>query len=713
MRLIFNSKAHRYSTAIFLVVAKGSVNKSRFGISAFAPLFSRARDSNNFQFQENIQQRNSLNQDRLPFQHSHFHSSTIIMSAAKAKAKAKTKNTRTSKSNKKKDEFPPVPHVSDDPDLNLIPSWFNQERTKILTTPDIVEPKDDGKCVYYWMQRDMRTQDNWALLYAQYLAKERNIPLKVIYAMPPPMPSSQDSESESDNESGDNETEIEMPPKVCEMKMTERHGSFLLGGLKLVEAELHKKNVPFHVVTPNEHSEVGQCVHECTTSDDAAVVVCDMSPLRQYRDWMEDQACPLFIESNVPLYQVDAHNVVPVWLASPKREVGARTLRPKINKLIPEFLTHFPEFEGNQHIAEKQPLEPISWDDCEKHLELDGDVKLVEWAQPGEEAAMARFEEFTTSPTEGLKNFDTMRNDPNFKNVCSNLSPWVNYGQVSFQRLALDVRALKKFPNGTASYIEEGIVRRELSDNFVYYSRDNYDSLGTAAVWAQDSLNLHAKDDREYLYSLKEFQAGTTHDDLWNAAQTQLNIEGKMHGFLRMYWAKKILEWTVSPEQALRFGLYLNDRYALDGNDPNGFTGLGWSIMGIHDMGWKERDVFGKIRFMNYAGCKRKFKVDQFVARYNKDSSGKVEVAKTVNKTKAATKKRVKKVAAKKAPSPIAKPTNKTGAAMKKKVKKKVVAKRAPPPSPPPRSNKRKLLEHLAKKGRVSTRSSTAKKTKL
>merc|ERR1712194_911930 len=221
-------------------------------------------------------------------------------------------------------------------------------------------------------------------------------------------------------------------------------------------------------------------------------------------------------------------------------------------------------------------------------------------------------------------------------------SPWINHGHVSFQRLALLTKDFGKFPNGTASYIEEGIVRRELSDNFVYYSRDNY-----------DSLNLHAKDEREYLYSLKEFQAGTTHDDLWNAAQTQLNIEGKMHGFLRMYWAKKILEWTVSPEQALRFGLYLNDRYALDGNDPNGFTGLGWSIMGIHDMGWKERDVFGKIRFMNYAGCKRKFKVDQFVARYNRDSSGKAEVAKTVNKTKAAMKKMVKKVAAKRILSPI------------------------------------------------------------
>jgi len=208
------------------------------------------------------------------------------------------------------------------------------------------------------------------------------------------------------------------------------------------------------------------------------------------------------------------------------------------------------------------------------------------------------------------------------------MSPWINHGHVSFQRLALLAKALHKHPNGTAAYLEEGIVRRELSDNFVYYSRENYDDLTTAAVWAQDSLELHCADEREYVYCLKEFVEGKTHDDLWNAAQLQLVNEGKMHGFLRMYWAKKILEWTESPAIALRTGLYLNDRYALDGNDPNGFVGVGWSMMGIHDMGWKERPIFGKIRFMNYAGCKRKFKVANFVAKYRGASENAVKAAK-------------------------------------------------------------------------------------
>lgn len=140
--------------------------------------------------------------------------------------------------------------------------------------------------------------------------------------------------------------------------------------------------------------------------------------------------------------------------------------------------------------------------------------------------------------------------------------------------------------------------------------------LTGAYDWAQTTLKLHAKDKRPYLYSLQELEQGTTHDPLWNAAQLQMVQEGKMHGFLRMYWAKKILEWTRSPEEALQFAIYLNDRYELDGRDPNGYVGCLWSICGIHDQGWAERAIFGKIRYMNYAGCKRKFDVDQFERRY-------------------------------------------------------------------------------------------------
>lgn len=159
-------------------------------------------------------------------------------------------------------------------------------------------------------------------------------------------------------------------------------------------------------------------------------------------------------------------------------------------------------------------------------------------------------------------------------------------------------------------------MRRELADNFCFYNLENYDSIKGTNEWAQKTLQDHAQDKREYLYTREKLEGGKTHDDLWNAAQLQLVNEGKMHGFLRMYWAKKILEWTASPEEALEVSLYLNDRFSLDGNDPNGYVGCMWSVCGVHDQGWAERPVFGKIRYMNYNGCKRKFDVTEFVRRY-------------------------------------------------------------------------------------------------
>ena len=158
-------------------------------------------------------------------------------------------------------------------------------------------------------------------------------------------------------------------------------------------------------------------------------------------------------------------------------------------------------------------------------------------------------------------------------------------------------------------------MRRELSDNFCFYN-PNYDNLNGIYPWARESLNLHKADTRSPLYTKDQFERAETYDDLWNAAQFQMVQTGKMHGFLRIYWAKKILEWSESPETALEIAIYLNDKYSLDGRDPNGYVGCMWSIGGIHDQGWAERSIFGKIRYMNYAGCKRKFDVAKFVKRY-------------------------------------------------------------------------------------------------
>jgi deoxyribodipyrimidine photo-lyase len=314
---------------------------------------------------------------------------------------------------------------------------------------------------------------------------------------------------------------------------------------------------------------------------------------------------------------VNVDNVVPVWHASDKRQVGARTLRPRINKKVADFLQKYPKFQGNrqQHLQKSSSLElpEFTMQAYQDFLQMDPSVPAVPWATPGTDAAKKQFTFFVQN---GLAKFDMLRNDPTQKSICSNLSPWLNHGHLSFQRCVMAVKKLNEHASGTASFVEEGLIRKELSDNLLFYSPLDYDSLTTAAGWAQETLETHASDPREYLYSLEELEQAKTHDDLWNAAQMQVVQEGQMHGFLRMYWAKKILEWTESPTFALSAAQYFNDKYALDGRDPNGFVGVGWSIMGIHDMGWKEREIFGKIRYMNYAGCKRKFKVDVFVKKY-------------------------------------------------------------------------------------------------
>ena len=489
--------------------------------------------------------------------------------------------------------------------LDQLPTWLKPERTRMLTS-NLLKPKEGGKSVVYWMQRDVRTVDNWALLLAAYLAETNQLPLHVVHVLNPP----------ATTDTAGVEEGKEDIPDLEHMGMTERHGKFLLGGLQLVHEELKEKSVPLHILRPLSHRLVVNLFETEIIEELApAVVISDFHAIRHYRRWMEIGVKPSCEKAHIPLWQVDTHNVVPVWYAANARQVGARTLRPKINKVVQEFLHKFPKFTGNEHLPKTgiPALTDFDYAMYEQFLDWDTTVKAIPTIQPGTKAAQQQFESFVTY---GLAKFDSLRNDPNYSNICSNLSPWINHGHISFQRCIMAIKKLNKYATGSASYIEEGLIRRELSDNFLYYTPDKYDKLLAAADWAQETLQQHASDPREYVYTLQELEQGQTHDDLWNAAQLQVVREGGMHGFLRMYWAKKILEWTESPEIALKTAQYFNDKYALDGRDPNGFVGVGWSIMGIHDMGWKEREIFGKIRYMNYAGCKRKFKVADFVAKY-------------------------------------------------------------------------------------------------
>jgi deoxyribodipyrimidine photo-lyase len=253
----------------------------------------------------------------------------------------------------------------------------------------------------------------------------------------------------------------------------------------------------------------------------------------------------------------------------------------------------------------------IDWTTIQSKLQCDMTIPPVAHIQPGTRAGLATLALFVTTK---LGIYHDKRNQPQI-DACSNMSPYFHFGQVAPQRAALcalNYKAQRK--ESVDGFFEESVVRRELADNFCLH-QPKYDSVEGFSQWARDSLELHASDPREYIYTEQQFEEGRTHDELWNAAQLEMVHAGKMHGFMRMYWAKKILEWTPTPATALAIALKLNDKYELDGRDPNGFVGCAWAIGGIHDMGWAERTVFGKVRFMNYNGCKRKFDIGAYVAR--------------------------------------------------------------------------------------------------
>jgi deoxyribodipyrimidine photo-lyase len=446
------------------------------------------------------------------------------------------------------------------------------------------------------MSRDQRADDNWALLYAYGLAASLNLSLCVVFNLVPRF-----------------------------LDATIRQYSFMLRGLRETEHTLRARGVPFFLLQGEPVANIVQFVRERK----ASAVVADMAPLRVPKKWVQDVAAQLDAQEQhpggrVPLFQIDAHNVVPVWLASDKQDFSARIIRPKITRQLQAFLKPFPALADVAE-APAMPLPPpVDWDAALASVEVDRTVREVSWAEPGQEAGKKNFVEFVE---QRLKLYSQRRNDPTVR-ALSNMSPWFHFGQVSVQWCVLELQRLGQsaLKADVDAFVEEAVVRRELAENFCFYN-ERYDSLSGAADWALNSLEQHRADPREYVYTAEQLERAETHDDIWNAAQLQMVDDGKMHGFLRMYWAKKILEWSPSPEEALRVAILLNDRYELDGRDPSGYVGCLWSIAGLHDLGWRERQIFGKIRYMNYEGCKRKFDVAAFVRRYPKaDQNAKAAV---------------------------------------------------------------------------------------
>lgn len=440
---------------------------------------------------------------------------------------------------------------------------MNPKRLRILKDEKIISAP-----VIYWMQRDQRVHDNWALIYAQEKALELNQPLFVVFNLFPFF-----------------------------LEATIRQYGFMIKGLQEIETELKKFNIHFFITTGDAGEEIPKFVDKVN----ASLLVTDFNPLKIVRRWKKT----VFDKIKIPFHEIDAHNIVPFHQVSDKQEFAAYTIRPKIQKLLPEFLDEFPKVKKMNYENEQPKIE---WNKIYSSLKINFDVKEIDWLQPGEKAAHNVLKEFVEKK---LFNYETERNLPTH-DAQSNLSPYFHFGQISPQRVALVINYLDTNNESKKSFLEEMIIRRELSDNFCYYNQ-NYDSFEGFPQWAKDSLNQHRNDKRDYLYSIEEFENAKTHDDLWNAAQMEMVNKGKMHGYMRMYWAKKILEWTKSPEEAMQIAIYLNDKYELDGRDPNGYTGIAWSIGGVHDRPWFERAVYGKIRYMNYNGCAKKFDVNEYI----------------------------------------------------------------------------------------------------
>jgi deoxyribodipyrimidine photo-lyase len=425
--------------------------------------------------------------------------------------------------------------------------------------------------VVYWMSRDQRARDNWALLYAQHRAIRQGAPLAVLFCLVPDF-----------------------------LGACIRQYGFMLKGLRQVARDLRAKNIAFHLLPGRPESCIPRFVRKFRVS----AVVTDFDPLRLKREWK----MKLAETTDIPLYEVDSHNIVPCWVASSKQEYGAYTLRPKIKKLLPFYLDEFPALKPHP-VRWPESAAPIPWDQLASTLRTDTSVPEITWLQPGEPAARQLLSRFVSG---GLKRYVQDRNDP-ARSGQSNLSPYLHFGQLSAQRAALSITGASAPAAIKEAMLEELIVRRELADNFCHYT-PSYDTFDAFPAWAQKTLNAHRRDRREFIYARDVLEKGETHDPLWNAAQQEMVVRGKMHGYLRMYWGKKILEWTRSPEEALQFALYLNDRYELDGRDPNGYTGIAWSIGGVHDRAWSERPVFGKIRYMSYNGCRSKFNVGNYIS---------------------------------------------------------------------------------------------------
>lgn len=433
------------------------------------------------------------------------------------------------------------------------------------------KPVGKGRYVLYWMQASQRTRFNHALEYAIQRGNELGLPVVVGFGLMDGYP-----------------------------EANLRHYSFMVQGLADVAQGLESRGIALVV----RHGNPARVAIDL--GKEAAEVVCDRGYLRHQRTWRDELADA----SAVRVTQVESDVVVPVEQASEKAEFAARTIRPKITRLLGEYLHELPE-ERSKRPARDLKL-PSDFDVRDlagtlAQLNLDRSVPPSRRLAGGEQEAQRRLKRFIQH---GLTGYDEARNEPS-ASATSMLSAYLHFGQVSPLQVVLAVQAAGAPKADTDALVEQLVIRRELAINYVFHT-PGYDTFSALPAWAQRTLKQGAGDKREFTYTRQELEQSRTHDPWWNAAMREMSVSGYMHNYMRMYWGKKVLEWKADPREAFTDLLYLDNRYFIDGRDANGYTGVAWCF-GLHDRPWTHRPIFGNVRYMNAAGLARKFDMAAYV----------------------------------------------------------------------------------------------------
>ncbi len=444
-------------------------------------------------------------------------------------------------------------------------------------------PRKAARAVVYWMQRSVRIEDNAALDVAIDAANILGLPVAVYFGVVSNYPGA-----------------------------NLRHYHFLQQGLRDAAQDAAERGVGFVVRRPPENS-IDAFLEEVP----AALLIGDENPCREPERWRRVLARRL----RIPYWTVDADVVVPSRVFN-RSFVLLHHFRPKLKAELPRFLVAPKKTEP---LHRWQPLKPVSSfalgaDITAGFPRLDRSVGPVDTFTGGTHAALNRLRDFVR---DDLPAYDEARNHPELAGT-SRLSPYLHFGNISPLTIALAVRKAeidRKISSETSErFLEQLIGWRELAILFVRHE-PNYDNWECAAPWARKTLLEHASDARPYRYTIEQLARAETHDDLWNAAQREMVVTGWMHNYMRMYWAKKILEWAPDPATAFDWAVILNDRYELDGRDPNGYAGIAWAIVGKLDRPWFNRPVFGLVRPMTHASFSRKFNTDAYIRKVSDPGS--------------------------------------------------------------------------------------------